>query len=236
MRRSVPAFLVLLAAIGIFLFLHQRVVALFSAAMLLSGSACAWYMWCAFRLPAEKRVWPSKLQAVLLMLLLVFDLLAYIGVFSLREQLKVPVVAMSEPEPTAEWSDAGSHMHHLAEFSGHRVMAHFWASWCVPCRKELPQLLAFARRHPETTFVLFDVKDISDKANGLVLRSGGDVAGNEPANVIYALDNEGTLAYDAFHIHSFPSTVLVDPQGVMRTKFITPVSWNEDFFAQYMHK
>lgn len=43
--------------------------------------------------------------------------------------------------------------HAMSQFRGHRVVVNFWATWCAPCVKEMPDLDALARKHGSVRFV-----------------------------------------------------------------------------------
>lgn len=45
-----------------------------------------------------------------------------------------------QPAPVLELRDLAGTMHDLASYRGHRVVLNFWASWCLPCREEMPAL------------------------------------------------------------------------------------------------
>src|SRR3982750_3199745 len=51
------------------------------------------------------------------------------------------------PAPDATFSDPDGGETSLAEFSGKPVLVNLWATWCAPCRKELPTLDWIARAH-----------------------------------------------------------------------------------------
>jgi thiol-disulfide isomerase/thioredoxin len=46
----------------------------------------------------------------------------------------------------------GKH-HRLADLRGHWVVVNFWATWCVPCIQEIPEIAAFAREHPQVAVI-----------------------------------------------------------------------------------
>ncbi len=56
---------------------------------------------------------------------------------------------------------AGRH-HRLADDNGHYVVLNFWATWCVPCIEEIPELARFAREHPEVR-VIGVATDVTDR-------------------------------------------------------------------------
>ena len=57
---------------------------------------------------------------------------------------------------------AGKH-HRLAEEKGHYVVLNFWATWCVPCIEEIPEIARFARDHPQVR-VIGVATDVADEA------------------------------------------------------------------------
>lgn len=72
------------------------------------------------------------------------------------------------PEIIAEMFDGSTWTlsGHFAE-DGRPLVLNLWASWCVPCRKEFPELSAFADAHPEIAVVGVAVDDTEDAARAL---------------------------------------------------------------------
>lgn len=90
-----------------------------------------------------------------------------------------------------------------------------WASWCAPCRQELPLLAAFSRRDQVPVYGL-NYKDQPDKARALLR-----VAGNP--YVASAVDADGRVGMD-FGIQGVPETFVVDAQGRVRLRHVGPVT------------
>ena len=50
-----------------------------------------------------------------------------------------------------EVTDTQGKRHGLADYRGRWVVVNFWATWCVPCIQEIPEIAEFAREHPKVT-------------------------------------------------------------------------------------
>src|SRR4051812_22273226 len=64
----------------------------------------------------------------------------------------------------------------LAEFKGRYVVLNFWATWCVPCIQEIPEIAAFAKAHPEVAVlgVAVDAEDNVAKVKQFATKTGHD--------------------------------------------------------------
>ena len=97
----------------------------------------------------------------------------------------------------------------LSELRGEVVMINFWASWCGPCRQEMPLLEDMYKKYSDLGFVLLgvNVEEDSSKA-GELLR---EIPVSFP--ILYDNKNEATKLYN---VVAMPSTVMVDRDGNMR--------------------
>ena len=50
-------------------------------------------------------------------------------------------------------TDTQGHRHRLADYHGRWVVVNFWATWCVPCIQEIPEIAAFAKAHPDVAVI-----------------------------------------------------------------------------------
>ena len=67
--------------------------------------------------------------------------------------------AVDAAAPGFSLADLSGHSVALADFSGRAVLIHFFATWCEPCREELPALQRLATRDPKVTVVAIAVAD-----------------------------------------------------------------------------
>jgi peroxiredoxin len=97
----------------------------------------------------------------------------------------------------------------LNEQRGRVVMVNFWATWCGPCRQEMPHLNKLYDKYRDSGFVLLGVNidDNADKATDLATKLGLRFP------VLLDTDKTVTRLYD---MGSMPATVLIDREGKVR--------------------
>ena len=97
----------------------------------------------------------------------------------------------------------------LADLKGQVVMINFWATWCGPCRQEMPQLEALYQRYSSLGFSLLGVNVEDDPKGAEAWLEETPVS----FPILFDSDNRVTKLYD---VVAMPSTVLVDRSGNMR--------------------
>lgn len=97
----------------------------------------------------------------------------------------------------------------LSELRGQVVMINFWASWCGPCRQEMPLLEDLYKKYNALGFTLLgvNVEEDSSKANAYLR----DISVSFP--ILY--DTKNTVS-KAYNVKAMPSTVMVDRDGNAR--------------------
>ncbi len=119
-------------------------------------------------------------------------------------------VFKKQPEPLAEvaFQDANGKPRTLADWKGRVVLLNLWATWCAPCRKEMPGL---ANLQKELGSARFEVVALA------VDRAGSEVAGKFLASIradALALYIDPTARVGtALRAAGMPTTLLIDPQG-----------------------
>ncbi len=63
--------------------------------------------------------------------------------------------------------DLAGHATHLSDYAGHVMVVNFWATWCVPCRQELPRLSLLAQHYAtnQVPFILISINDMKEIEN-----------------------------------------------------------------------
>lgn len=99
--------------------------------------------------------------------------------------------------------------------SGKWVLLDFWATWCGPCRGELPYLKAAYEKYADKGFEIFGVSLDNNKAGWL---SFVPANGMTWINVIDVNEDKETPAADAYGIRSIPTNFLISPEGEIVAK------------------
>lgn len=119
--------------------------------------------------------------------------------------------------------DAKGRMVSLSEFRGKAVFVHFWATWCPPCVREVPEFLEFARSQAgkPVQFIAVSLDSSWGDAHRILPES------KLPANVVSVLDTESRVA-DAFGSFQFPETYLLAADHGIFAKFVGPQAWSSE--------
>ena len=129
--------------------------------------------------------------------------------------------------PGLSFADAEGKPRTLADFQGKTVLLNLWATWCVPCRKEMPALDALQTRLGGETFevvaVNIDTRNL-DKPKAWLQEVGIKQLG-------YYADPSAKVFQDLKAIgkaFGMPTTLLIDPQGCELGVLAGPAEWASD--------
>lgn len=102
---------------------------------------------------------------------------------------------------------------------GKVTIINFWATWCPPCREEMPELDDFAQKHDQmVAFYAINIQESSDKV-GEFLKQG-------KYTMPVLLDKDGAVA-KKFRINAIPTTIVVDKNGIIKYRKSGTVSSSE---------
>lgn len=123
------------------------------------------------------------------------------------------------PTPTLEALSLQGERLRLADFKGRVVLLNFWASWCEPCRVEMPSLQTLPALFGEDQLVVLAVnfKETPRRALQFVQSTG--------LTLPVLMDPQGEHAR-AWDVRVFPTTVLIDRQGRARQRVRGEVDWS----------
>ncbi len=118
------------------------------------------------------------------------------------------LLALSGAALAFDLVDSKGQKHSLTQYKGKWVLVNFWATWCPPCRQEIPDLIALARNNPKKLVVLGIAMDYQDPKKVL------SFAQSEGINYPIILGDD-KVAAQIGEIKGLPTTYLYNPQGKM---------------------
>jgi thiol-disulfide isomerase/thioredoxin len=138
--------------------------------------------------------------------------------------------------PEFSWVGLDGSKHRSAELAGHVVALHFWASWCAPCREELPSLLAAAAAHKNIIFLTVSGDELSDQAEQFIKHVQLQLKNPISPNVLYAIDPDKALALETFKAAGYPETILIDSARFKRFTILGPAEWEKERMRNILNR
>ncbi|MGD8619335.1 MAG: TlpA disulfide reductase family protein [Gammaproteobacteria bacterium] len=133
----------------------------------------------------------------------------------------------AKPAPPLQLDNLEGEAYDLENSQGHWRFVHFWASWCAPCRKEMPSIDRMTRLlgDSDIEFVLVNTAETEDS----VFTFLGIVA----PDLVPLLDSDG-LATEAWQPRGLPATYLVDPDGLIRYQALGGREWEKPAYLEFL--
>ena len=128
-------------------------------------------------------------------------------------------VKLGEPAPNFQLRDMQGRLVALSDLRGKVVMVNFWATWCGPCRIEMPAMevlyQTFSRKD-------FEILAVSTDAEGVSVTRPFQQENRLTFPILHDADYRVGLTYGA---RSLPMTFMVDRQGVVRHQIFGARDW-----------
>src|SRR5919201_1691348 len=122
-------------------------------------------------------------------------------------------VPQGTPAPPFTLRDTNGREVSLASLRGKVVAVNFWATWCGPCRNEIPELAKVYSSQKGKCFEMLGLAEESGTRDEVV-----DAARKLGINYPVLLDDDGKVS-DDFKITAYPRTFLIDVDGHIRKVF-----------------
>lgn len=123
------------------------------------------------------------------------------------------------PAPTFTLTDLDGQARSLESLRGKVVFLNFWATWCVPCRDEMPALQRLHRRYADRGLAVVGVnfKESLEAARKFMTVLGADFTS--------VVDTDGAVSAK-YRVRGLPVTFLIDRQGRVLWKSIGAREWD----------
>lgn len=123
---------------------------------------------------------------------------------------------VGRPAPDFTLPDLDGRRVRLSDLRGKAVLINFWATWCPPCREEMPQIEAFYRRYRDRTEVLgIDVGESAEQVRAFL--------DNNPYSWHFLLDTNFQVT-DRYRVFAIPTSYFIDKDGIIRGLYMGAVN------------
>jgi peroxiredoxin len=123
--------------------------------------------------------------------------------------------------PALSLKDLDGRMHALGDYRGQVVLINFWATWCEPCRDEMPSIRALRDTLASQPFAVLVVN------HGESPVRVRDFLAKEKLDLVALLDPSRAAA-KAWRVRVLPGSFLVDADGRVRYSVIGEIDWSSD--------
>lgn len=134
------------------------------------------------------------------------------------------------PAPDFALKDINGRTYRLADLRGKIVFLNLWATWCPPCRMEMPSMERLHRRLQGTDFIMLAVSE--DEDGSTAVRPFVDQMG---LTFPVLLDQDGVLPA-RYGVTGYPETFVIDRGGRVIQHTIGPENWESEPAYRYFLK
>jgi thiol-disulfide isomerase/thioredoxin len=134
-------------------------------------------------------------------------------------QVEAPGGLIGQAAPELELKDVSGQTQLLSQYRGQVVILNFWATWCPPCREEMPSMDALQRKFGEQGLVVLAVNVEENEAAAV-----SAFLENNAYSFPILLDPEA-VAQNAYGVYRFPESFILDRNGVIVDKVIGSRDW-----------
>lgn len=123
-------------------------------------------------------------------------------------------IDQGEAAPNFELVDMYGEPVHLSDFRGKKILLNFWATWCPPCRAEMPHMQSIYEDYKDEVVILgvnLTTTEASREDVGTFIEKYG-------LNFPIILDEQGEVT-KTFRVIAYPTTYAIDRDGVIREIF-----------------
>lgn len=115
----------------------------------------------------------------------------------------------------------------LSDLKGQVVFVNFWATWCPPCRQEMPSMQRLFTMLPKKSFKMLTILSQDDPKRA-------EIFAKKLGITMPILDDQANNIGPKYGLTGVPETFIIDKKGVLREKFIGPAHWDSPGVLQML--
>lgn len=135
----------------------------------------------------------------------------------------------SAPAPAFSLADLEGKTISSTTLKGQVLLINFWATWCAPCRQEMPALDSLHKEFKGKGLTVIGISIDSDLSPIKEFIAGAKTS-------FQILHDPEMKCHDTYKVFAYPTTFLVDRQGIIQKYWLGPQEWNSEEFKQTLQK
>ena len=141
------------------------------------------------------------------------------------------LTSLPDPEmaPDFTLADMDGNSHKLSDYRGKPVIINFWATWCPPCREEMPSMERAWNKIKEQNIAMLAINVGEDEDTIFTFMA------DYPASFTILLDTSGTMI-DQWPVQGLPTTFVVSPDGRLVYRAIGGREWDDEKLLEQIRK
>jgi peroxiredoxin len=152
--------------------------------------------------------------------LLLCGLLLLVDGYSAAAGESLTLLPGAIPAPDFELMDTDGKLHRLSDYRGKTVIINFWATWCPPCREEIPSMNRAWRQLRQEDVVMLAINMGEDEDTIFVFTA------DYPAEFPLLLDRDGAVIAQ-WPVKGLPTTYIIAPDGSIAYRAIGGRNWDD---------
>lgn len=141
----------------------------------------------------------------------------------------LPAVPEVVPAPEFALADMDGGMHRLADYRGKLVVLNFWATWCPPCRREMPAMQRAWEKVRDEDIVILAV-NVGEDSDTVFLFTA-----DYPVEFPLLLDRQAEVI-ERYGVTGLPTTYIIDPRGRITHRTIGTREWDDPALLETLRK
>jgi peroxiredoxin len=159
-----------------------------------------------------------KLQSLVCAVTLLF--VSHAGLAQEPVKQTLPRVEQAFAAPDFTLTSESGKTYHLADFRGQVVLINFWATWCPPCRREMPSMDRMWKKIKGKGVQVFAI-NVGENADTIF-----EFLGSYPVNFPLLMDLDGSVI-KRYPVTGLPTTYIVNPQGLVTHRAVGSREWDD---------
>ncbi|WP_066047930.1 TlpA disulfide reductase family protein [Robertmurraya korlensis] len=148
----------------------------------------------------------------------------------IKDADSLPVgIKLENQSPNFQVMDLNGNIANLSDYRGKKVLLNFWASWCPPCKAEMPHMEELYKEHVDEGIVILAL-NMTNTENSL--EDVRNFVEDQKLTFPILLDEEGEVSAK-YEILAYPTSYFIDSTGVIRNK-VTGALDKENLYKELM--